>query len=384
MSGFPNDLSADQRASLDTLRAALTPAHWAEHGLAAADLVLWRVDLGAIPSDAAAALSPGQTVVLLKFLRARNFVVADALAMLTACLKWRRDFGVAALADATFPASYAALGDVHGRERASRCPVTYNYYGGFDADKMLAEEGNGPEVFLRWRVQLMERAMALLDLEREPGVEAVMQVHDYAGASMRPAGAMRAVTKQVIATFADNYPECLSRKLFVNVPKVMESLFAAVSIFSPERTRAKFRMVGAGSTRAALWQWIDATELPERYGGSALVVPNDTKWIAVGARSAFTVWTPVTKGQTVHYHVATGGLDVGVAFGFAASLPKGVTDPASEAATKAKPEDAPKVQRVEVHAGSAVAPNDGFAYLYLDNSYSLLTSKDVRFVVKAV
>ncbi|ORZ35967.1 CRAL-TRIO domain-containing protein [Catenaria anguillulae PL171] len=386
MSGFPNDLSDTQRAALATLAQSLTPGHLQSHSLTinTPDTSLWNVDLSAVSSTSP--LTSGQSVILLKFLRARDFVVADALAMLTNTLKWRKAFNVTSLASEVFPDDYASLGQVFGRERASRCPVTYNYYGGLNVDALFTSTPTnpsaGPDQFVRWRVQLMESAMSQLDLNSDPEVEAVMQVHDYAGASMRPAGAMRDATKQIIALFADNYPECLSRKLFVNVPAVMESLFSVISVFSPAKTRAKFRMIGAGRTREALWEWIDPTEVPDRYGKFDAGDKHKIQDVGVGARSTVVVWRKVSKGQSVRWKVVTGGLDVGVAGGVAkealAEGPVGAEPVVIKGGKVPKEAD---VKRGEIVDGKVEkVDDDGVAYLVLDNGYSVLTSKVVKYV----
>jgi hypothetical protein len=78
---------------------------------------------------------------------------------------------------------------------------------------------------------------------------------------------MKKATKTIIALFQDNYPEMLSTKLFLSVPRVMEVLFNLMSSFSDPATRRKFRMVGPGNGRAALLEFIRPEQLPPTYGG---------------------------------------------------------------------------------------------------------------------
>lgn len=61
--------------------------------------------------------------------------------------------------------------------------------------------------FIRWRVQLMEKGVKLVDFVN---VDSMIQVHDYKGASMfgRTANA-KAATKDIIKIMQDNYPEFL-------------------------------------------------------------------------------------------------------------------------------------------------------------------------------
>ncbi|KAI9220058.1 CRAL-TRIO domain-containing protein [Blastocladiella britannica] len=404
-------LTDDLRAALRALRTGLTPDYLAQHALQPEHLVIWKVNLANVHGSDYT-LTPGQSVVLLKFLRAREFVVADALAMLTATLVWRRDFNVQSVLTESFPESMQAVGQVCGRTRTGE-PITFNYYGALDVDAVLTDAA-AVEKFVRWRVQLMERAMALLDFEQRPEVELVMQVHDYAGASMRPRGNMRDATRQIIALFSDHYPECLARKLFVNVPALMSGLFAAISIFSAAKTRAKFQMVGESATRATLWESADPLVLPARYGGlhagamdhdSPIAPPNPDlpfgtlRTVTVPARSAVTVWISGIKAvpTRIHYHVVTSTQDIDVTVGVADKistpdlLSKGMPvtivndkhDPA--AAAGSWPVEAKG--RGEIVVGNLEVPASGSAgagacpYLVLDNSYSYFTSKDVRFAL---
>ena len=56
--------------------------------------------------------------------------------------------------------------------------MTYNFYGKMNFDEIFSAE-DGIDKFVRWRVQLQERAIELLDFES--GIEHVMQIHEYAG-----------------------------------------------------------------------------------------------------------------------------------------------------------------------------------------------------------
>ncbi|GFR50148.1 hypothetical protein Agub_g12310 [Astrephomene gubernaculifera] len=217
--------------------------------------------------DAGSGPSRAQRVVLLKFLRARQWHVAAALTQLVNCLKWRRDFDVAGLSSETFPQQLAAAGQLSGRDRAGN-PVTYNYYGtDVDLQSVLSGPG-GVASFVRWRVKLMEQAVALLEFEG--GIEHVMQVHDYSGASMfRMDAQMKTASREIIKLFQDNYPEMLSAKLFLNVPVVMEFLFSLFTTFSDVNTRAKFTMASPQRSRPLLLRYIDPVQLPERYRSEA-------------------------------------------------------------------------------------------------------------------
>lgn len=81
----------------------------------------------------------------------------------------------------------------------------WNVYGAVDTKKTFSDLNR----FLRWRVSLMERGVALLDFET---IDQMVQVHDYAGVSMssRDADSKKAAT-EASKLFSDHYPELLVR-----------------------------------------------------------------------------------------------------------------------------------------------------------------------------
>ena len=258
MEGYFGHLNATQESALAELVSQIDRG-FSEAGLLPEDLVIWGVSLSGLEKP-----SKKVSVVLLKFLRARGFVVKDALLMLTNCLKWRKEFGVRDLMNETFPPSLQEGGIVSGRD-VNNCPVTYNFYGKMKFAEILAsEDGKGLETFLRWRVKLQEAAIQQLDFDS--GTEHVMQIHDYDGASMFDMDSrMKEASSKVISLFQDNYPEMLSTKLFLHVPWFMEMVYGIMAAFSDAKTRKKFNMVGAGNTRVALLEHIRPEQLPERF-----------------------------------------------------------------------------------------------------------------------
>eukprot|EP00123_Amoebidium_parasiticum_P011221 comp20584_c0_seq1/m.26510 comp20584_c0_seq1/g.26510 ORF comp20584_c0_seq1/g.26510 comp20584_c0_seq1/m.26510 type:complete len:371 (-) comp20584_c0_seq1:207-1319(-) len=259
--GYLGNLTPKQEEALEAFRKAI-PAELQKHKFEKEDLELWAASL----SDLENSFGVKEKVVLLKYLRAREFEMEKSLEMIVNTLKWRKEFNVKALSGETFPSAFDSLGCVYGTDRNNQ-PVTYNFYGTLDSKAVFEDQG-GIDMFVRWRVQLMERAIERLDFEN--GREEVAQIHDYAGASMMSMDkSMKAASKTIIALFQDHYPEFLSKKLFINVPFVMEKLYAFFSILAPPRTRAKFTMISAGNVRSSLIEMIDPTNLPSKYGGFA-------------------------------------------------------------------------------------------------------------------
>ncbi|KAJ3050370.1 hypothetical protein HK097_008676 [Rhizophlyctis rosea] len=340
-------------------------------------LNLWGVSMQNLATDTK---NKAQTVLLLKFLRARDFDVQKATQMIIDTLKWRKEFNIVGLMNETFPKAYDELGVVYGQDRLGN-PVTYNFYGTIGATEVVSN----PDRFVRWRVQLMEKAVAQLDFAN--GKETVTQIHDYAGAGLSMPKELKGTTKEIISLFQDHYPEFLEKKLFLNIPAVMELFFNFFSSFSSRRTQQKFQMVSRTKGRATLLQFIAPTELPPQLGGfangdsgtlsrSAGSMISDEKGdkgevvsVDIAARTDKEVKLAVQSGDEVEWEVMATTHDIGV----------GIKILNGDVETEEK-----KVELVEFGRGSFVAKEGGEAVLVLSNTHSYLTGKTVlyRFRVK--
>ncbi|KIK61649.1 hypothetical protein GYMLUDRAFT_42673 [Collybiopsis luxurians FD-317 M1] len=226
-----------------------------------AAIKLWGVTI-----DPTNLLDARVSVVLMKFLRARNLSVSEAKAMFISTLRWRDEFNVEAACNEVFPEDvFGELGHIYGTDKEGR-PVVYNVYGGNQDLKMVFGD---VQRFLRWRVAFMEKSIELLDFEN---VDQMIQVHDYAGVSMtsRDANSKNAAS-EASSIFAGHYPELLHKKFFVNVPSYMTWIFWLFKPLIPSATLAKMSVVGSGASTIgkALLPEIDAKQLPKRYGGEA-------------------------------------------------------------------------------------------------------------------
>ncbi|ORZ15814.1 CRAL-TRIO domain-containing protein [Absidia repens] len=202
-------------------------------------------------------------VLLVKFLRARNLSYAEGRKMLVDSLKWRKEFKADELVTESFDVDlFGPLGYLHGKDKAGR-PVCYNFYGDIDQDKVFKDV----QTFIRWRLQLMEQSVQLVDLV---DVDSMIQVHDYLGASMfgRSANA-KAATSEIIKILQDNYPEFLATKFFVNVPWWGSKIFSLIRPLLPEATVKKFVVCSNGELLNTLEKSIDKDQLPQIYTGGA-------------------------------------------------------------------------------------------------------------------
>ncbi|KAJ2874890.1 Non-classical phosphatidylinositol transfer protein (PITP), partial [Coemansia aciculifera] len=198
-------------------------------------------------------------VILHKFLKARNGDIALARQMLTNALKWRAEFNIAGILEEEFPEDvFGKVGFIHGHDEQGR-PVTYNFYGNLDNKQVFGDLDR----FLRWRVQLHERGMRMLDFIN---VTDMIQVHDYDGVSVFGYDKFaRAASKATVQLMSDNYPETLATKIFANVPGWGETVFNVICRWLSEDTKRKFVVVSKASAPRVLAERIGEANLPEKF-----------------------------------------------------------------------------------------------------------------------
>lgn len=147
-------------------------------------------------------------------------------------------------------------------ESAPQLIMTWNLYGAVKNRKQLFSDLEG---FLRWRVGIMERSVALLDFS---SIETsyIMQLHDYHNVSFLFLDSpTKAASKATIELFQSYYPEFLNVKYFVNIPIVMSWLYSFVKLLVSKETSDKFRVIANGADLAATaGNWV-----PKKYGGIA-------------------------------------------------------------------------------------------------------------------
>ena len=98
------------------------------------------------------------------------------------------------------------------------------------------------------------------------------QVHDYRSISfLRQSPAVKSASTETIKVFAQNYPELLKEKFFVNVPAIMGFVYNFMKLFIAAKTIKKFHPMSNGG---ALWKEFEESEvkglgdmLPGAYGG---------------------------------------------------------------------------------------------------------------------
>ncbi|XP_009144742.1 patellin-4 [Brassica rapa] len=266
------------------------------------DIELWGVPL--LPSKGA----EGTDVILLKFLRARDFKVNDAFEMLKKTLKWRKEQKIDSVLGEDFGEDLASAAYMNGLDRESR-PVCYNVY------QTTFGSEQSRENLLRWRFQLMEKGIQKLDL-KPGGVTSLLQIHDLKNCPGLSKTELWVAIKNAIVALQDNYPELVSKNVFINVPLWFYAVSTFLSPFLTQRTKSKFVVTRPANATDTLLKYIPAEEIPVQYGGFKRDDDNEfsneaVSEVVVKPGSSETIEIPATETEgTLVWDVAVLGWEV--------------------------------------------------------------------------
>ncbi|GKV51820.1 hypothetical protein SLEP1_g58444 [Rubroshorea leprosula] len=353
---FLSHLKSSEKKALQELKDKLAASNGSDN-----DCTMWGIPLlgGSDKAD----------VILLKFLRARDFGVFDSLHMLEKCLAWRKEFGADGITeeDLGFKELEGVVAYMQGYDKEGH-PVCYNAYGVF-RDKDMYERIFGDEEklkkFLRWRVQILERGINLLHFE-PGGINSLIQVTDLKDMPKRE---LRFASNQILSLFQDNYPEMVARKIFINVPWYFSVLYSMFSPFLTQRTKSKFVISREGNAAETLYKFIRPEDVPIQYGG--LSRPSDLHNGSPKPTSEFTVKGGEKvniqiegneAGATITWDLVVGGWDLDYSAEFISGA-EGSYSIAVENPRKMAPSD-------EAIHNSFTFPEAGKMVLSVDNTAS--------------
>ncbi|XP_017969920.1 PREDICTED: patellin-3 [Theobroma cacao] len=254
-------------------------------------------------------------VILLKFLRARDFKVKDAFAMLKNTIRWRKEFGIDELIEQDLGDDLEKVVFMHGFDKEGH-PVCYNVYGEFQNKELYQKTFSDEEKrqkFLRWRIQFLEKSIRILDF-RPGGICTIVQVNDLKNSPGPAKWELRQATKQALQLLQDNYPEFVARQVFINVPWWYLAVNRMISPFLTQRTRSKFVFAGPSKSAETLFRYIAAEQVPVKYGGLSkdgeFANTDAVSEITVKPSAKHTVEFPVTETCLLTWEVRVVGWDV--------------------------------------------------------------------------
>ena len=231
--------------------------------------------------ELAAAMAVGQetwNVFLCRWLRARNFDVDLALAMLKDHIAWRIKEDVTAigkmtadevLGSATSEAFQSCPHWVQGFDHQHR-PYLFNALGSLDADALLENVSltNLTRVHI-WEQEQLTRLCGLKTAETGFIIDRWVTVIDLRGVRFSQYTAnFRAIQKAFIAVDQANYPERNGSILIVNTPIFFPIIFSFLQSLMNPRTVARIKVLSSQSaSKNLLLANLDPAHLLPEYGG---------------------------------------------------------------------------------------------------------------------
>ncbi|TKY73756.1 Patellin-3 protein [Spatholobus suberectus] len=254
-------------------------------------------------------------VILLKFLRARDFKVKEAFAMIKGTIRWRKEFGMEELLEEELGGDLEKAVYMHGFDKEGH-PVCYNIYGEFQNKELYKKTFSDEEKrhrFLRWRIQFLEKSIRKLDFT-PGGISTIVQVNDLKNSPGPAKWELRQATKQALQLLQDNYPEFVAKQVFINVPWWYLAVNRMISPFLTQRTKSKFVFAGPSKSAETLLRYIAPEQLPVKYGGLSkdgeFGISDAVTEITVRPAAKHTVEFPVTENCLLSWELRVIGWDV--------------------------------------------------------------------------
>lgn len=276
------------------------------------DISLWGVPL--LPSKA----HEGTDIVLMKFLKAKDYKVSDAFDMLQKTMIWRSENRIDRIMDEDLDSEMEGAGFLDSRDKEGR-PVCYHVCGVF-RDKDVYKRNFGTqkkrEKFLRWRIQLMEKAVRKLSF-REGGVDSIIQIYDLKHTPQQGMKELNSLSKKAVVLFQNYYPELVYKNIVVYAPFWLYTSRVLLSRFMNQRSKKKFILVRPQTVTKTFLKFINPEYLPAEYGGlrrekDPYFSPADkAQEHKIKGNTVCTVEFPVREpGVTITWEVTVVGWDV--------------------------------------------------------------------------
>ncbi|XP_058762757.1 patellin-3-like [Vicia villosa] len=207
-------------------------------------------------------------VILLKFLRARDFKVKEAFTMIKQTVLWRKEFGIEALLQEDLGTDWDKVVFTDGYDKEGH-PVYYNVFGEFENKELYQKSFSDDEKrnkFIRWRIQSLEKSVRKLDFAPS-GIATIVQINDLKNSPGFVKKELRQATNQALQLLQDNYPEFVAKQIFINVPWWYLAFSRMISPFLTQRTKSKFVFAGSSKSADTLFKYIAPELVPVQYGG---------------------------------------------------------------------------------------------------------------------
>ncbi|CAN1175580.1 PATL3 [Linum perenne] len=269
-------------------------------------------------------------VVLLKFLRARDFKVKEAFTMIQNTVRWRKEFGIDSLLEEDLGNELDKVVFMQGVDKEGH-PVCYNVFGGFQDKELYSyffSDEEKRKKFLRWRIQSLEKSIRKLDFS-PTGINTIVQINDLKNSPGPTKRDLRRAIDQALSLLQDNYPEFVARQVFINVPWWYLAFQKMISPFLTQRTKSKFLFAGQSKSAETLFKYITPEQVPIQYGGLAgeteFTTEEAVTEVLIKPTSKHTIEIPATENSTLVWELRVLGWEVSYGAEFAPSVENAYT-----------------------------------------------------------
>ncbi|KAF8083027.1 hypothetical protein N665_0795s0023 [Sinapis alba] len=252
-------------------------------------------------------------VILLKFLRARDFKAKEAFKMLKNTVQWRKENNIDNLmAEDLQGSEFEKMVFAHGVDKQGHV-VIYSSYGEFQ-NKEIFSDKEKLNKFLKWRIQFQEKCVRSLDFSPEAKSSFVF-VSDFRNAPGLGKRALWQFIRRAVKQFEDNYPEFVAKELFINVPWWYIPYYKTFgSIVTSAKTRSKMVLAGPSKSADTIFKYVAPEVVPVKYGGlskeSPFTVKDGVTGAVVKSLAKHTIELPASEGCTLSWELRVLGADV--------------------------------------------------------------------------
>lgn len=206
---------------------------------------------------------------LLRFLRARQFHVPEAITMFKNCMNWRKEIQIDKILNANLPKSdlFAKLvpHKFHGFDNDGR-PIYIEKIGSVDYPTVY-EHMNDDELGLHHLYQMEKQVDRCRESSQRlnKNVENFCNIVDLTNLNMRHRAGVRLI-KLIAQQDQAYYPERLGKIYVINAPWVFPFFWKLVRGWIDKKTAEKVVVLGKNYQKQLL-KFIPAEHLPEEFGG---------------------------------------------------------------------------------------------------------------------
>lgn len=217
---------------------------------------------------------PYDDAYLLRFLRARKFVLKDTIEMWTNYINWRKEKQVNEICKMEIPEMNEAkqyYPHLWFRTDKLGRPIFIERVGKVNFDKLMkiVSLERVEQHFIQDYERLIHEIFPACSKAKGEVIQNTCYIMDMKGAAAKMMSSkVWDLLKMVSKIGQDYYPEILGHMFIINVPLFFYGIWNVVKHFVDDKTRKKIHILGSGYKKE-LFQYVDEKDLPDFLGGKA-------------------------------------------------------------------------------------------------------------------